>query len=568
MESSIYESTDLTEVESHLASLEDINSANDEGLTALHQFVAFNSSPEVISVVINSGGSVFSESKMGLTPLHVAAACNHNPEIIRELVNAKAPVNVASSSGLTPLHGAAAYNPNPEVATELINGGAEIDRVSKSDMTPLFAAAANNKNPEIIRTLVENGSDANRRNDGSDTPLHAVAQINPNPEATRILIDAGAESDAVNSDGLTPLHLAASSNPNPEVVSNLLAAGAGIGITDKDGKLPCERALESNSALVASDVYKALSVVHQDNWGSKKFFLVATLEDVKRCLRNGAEVNIRVPPNSLTPLHWAVRCNPHLSVIEALLDEGADVNATERTGLTPLHWAVQNPYIPSAIVTLLVDRGADLEAQVKDTAIRPLEIAVRNASHPDVVETLIKLGSSVENGETSTGVAIIHRAATNTNCPAEVISVLVANGADPLALDKMENSAIHLTFKTNKIFLKAIQKLVELGLDPNSQNSHGNTPLHKIVRMNSNNAALDFMIKSGADPYLENNKGKSPFDIASDSVKRNIRRKMNKFKGSEANAAPTGEEVSPAEEFPPNDTDGKAETADDGDAPA
>lgn len=85
------------------------------------------------------------------------------------------------------------------------------------------------------------------------------------------------------------------------------------------------------------------------------------------------------------------------------------------------------------------------------------------------------------------------------------------------------------------------------------QNNHGNTPLHKIVRMSCNNSALDFLIRSGADPYIENNKGKSPFDVASDSVKRNIKRLVNKAKNNEqSNKAPQTDETQQNEVEPSN----------------
>ena len=76
--------------------------------------------------------------------------------------------------------------------------------------------------------------------------------------------------------------------------------------------------------------------------------------------------------------------------------------------------------------------------------------------------------------------------------------------------------------KTNKINMKLLRKLISVGVDPNAQNSLGNTPLHRIVRMNSNHSAVEFLINSGADPYLPNSKGKSPFDLASESLKKHI----------------------------------------------
>ncbi|MCY4447142.1 MAG: ankyrin repeat domain-containing protein [Rhodobacteraceae bacterium] len=548
MDKKIYSCTEVAEVEIYLTKLSDINTLEAGGLTPLHLFSAFNTSVDVINLIIFHGGNVGKQSNSGLTPLHLASACNPSAEITRALIKAKASVDATSSNGLTPLHGAAAYNKNPEIVAELINFGADINSESNGLVTPLMAASANNSNPEIIKLLIAKGATVNPRDETVSTPLHVAAQMNKNPEAIRILFEGGAKLDAVNLEGHTPLHLAAAQNSNPEVVHQLLEAGASAGLANLDGKLPCDLALESNKKLITTDAYKTLRAVHHENWGTKKFFQMATLADVKRCLNDGAQPNLKISPNHLTPLHWAVRCSSDLLVIKALVEAGAEVNAVDRTGLIPLHWAVQNPYIPSEIVTYLAGQGGDLEAKVKNALLRPLDIAARSAEKAEVIETLIKLGSSpITDSDLDESVSIIHRAATNQRCPEQIIDVLVHNGVDPKALDKMNNSAIHSALKSNKIFLNTIKKLVEAGVDPNSQNSYGNTPLHKIVRMSCNNSALDFLIRSGADPYLENKKGKSPFDVASDSVKRNIKRLVNKISNIEVTK-------NGAHQKPPSDT--------------
>ena len=222
-------------------------------------------------------------------------------------------------------------------------------------------------------------------------------------------------------------------------------------------------------------------------------------------------------------MHWAARCTKYKEVIEILIKNGADINVPERTGLIPLHWAVQNPEIPVEIVELMVQNGGDIHVRTKNTKSSLIETAIRNASKGEVLKRLIELGIPVEN-DGGRGTPLIHKAVTNTHCPLELFEILVDHGIDPMVLDRLKNATLHSSLKTNKINLKLIRKLISVGVDPNTQNSLGNTPMHRIVRMSSNYPAIEFLISSGGDPYLPNFKGKSPFDLASESLKKHIGR--------------------------------------------
>ncbi|RYP14355.1 hypothetical protein DL765_006400 [Monosporascus sp. GIB2] len=93
-----------------------------------------------------------------------------------------------------------------------------------------------------------------------------------------------------------------------------------------------------------------------------------------------------------TPLLWAAE-NGHMAVVTQLLDKGADIEAKDRYhGLTPLSWAAENGHM--AVFTQLLDRGADIEA--KDTYGRtPLSWAADNG-HMAVVTQLLDRGADIE----------------------------------------------------------------------------------------------------------------------------------------------------------------------------
>lgn len=156
---------------------------------------------------------------------------------------------------------------------------------------------------------------------------------------------------------------------------------------------------------------------------------------VKRCLRNGANPNLRgtlLDPKTFndkltslfsdsssypTPLlasltkyaltqyspgryYFVPRpdTNPSAGIVKALLDAGADPNATDYYYTTPLQQAVRSDN--AECVQLLILHGAKLGSHGNDSA---LDVAVKEGT-PRMVEGLVKLGSRAGeidgNGET------------------------------------------------------------------------------------------------------------------------------------------------------------------------
>jgi len=65
----------------------------------------------------------------------------------------------------------------------------------------------------------------------------------------------------------------------------------------------------------------------------------------------------------MTPLHYAA-WNGHLSVVEYLVNQKADINAKNKNNWTPLHYAAQNGHL--SVVEYLVNQKADINAKNSD----------------------------------------------------------------------------------------------------------------------------------------------------------------------------------------------------------
>lgn len=108
----------------------------------------------------------------------------------------------------------------------------------------------------------------------------------------------------------------------------------------------------------------------------------------------------------------------------ALLEDGADVNASQGDGATALHWAAYWDDLGS--VAALISAGADVNA-ANDLGVTPLWLASQNGNAAGV-EELLGAGAN-PNAALVDGETVLMRAARSGN--GDVVEHLLANGADP-----------------------------------------------------------------------------------------------------------------------------------------
>jgi ankyrin repeat protein len=95
-------------------------------------------------------------------------------------------------------------------------------------------------------------------------------------------------------------------------------------------------------------------------------------EQVQRLLAGGTNVNFVYA--GFVPLHLAVIKNSE-AMVQLLLSEGANVDATTGFGSSPLHFAAQKG--STGIAKLLIDKGADVTA-LNNKGKTPLDLAVQH----------------------------------------------------------------------------------------------------------------------------------------------------------------------------------------------
>ncbi|RYP47734.1 hypothetical protein DL768_006270 [Monosporascus sp. mg162] len=181
-----------------------------------------------------------------------------------------------------------------------------------------------------------------------------------------------------------------------------------------------------------------------------------------------------------TLLHLTILQRNWESVKVILEYPAADVNAKDINGETPLHMLLKSPNTPNDILKLLLNKGANVNAQDNDSQAPLYEACV--SENVGAARILLEAGANVNDGENVVGRTALHEAIENQNLP--LVDLLLEFNADITLKDKQLRDAASLAaYKGNAKILKAVlDKLkVQVGdyhtlADPDS---HGHTPLQK-----------------------------------------------------------------------------------------
>lgn len=180
-------------------------------------------------------------------------------------------------------------------------------------------------------------------------------------------------------------------------------------------------------------------------------------------------------PNITHSLHRACK-KQNLSIVKLLVENGADVNATNKYGTTALYYAIDNNSASMEIVELLLKNNANPNV---DTI---LHIACRN-QNLKIIKLLVENGADV-NFIDNNGRTALFDAINAKNANKEIIRYLIANGAD---IHKEDNNGISpLSFaESNKISLVKV-------LTEHEKIKPSETPLSNIT--NNEQSILDKMV--------------------------------------------------------------------------
>lgn len=182
------------------------------------------------------------------------------------------------------------------------------------------------------------------------------------------------------------------------------------------------------------------------------------LHDVERLLQEGADINATDERYGQTAISWAAE-KGHLDVVKALHRAHADVQIGDHNGRCPVDWAVQSN--EAAVVSFFLQVAGEKEASHRYFKGRGLlSVAAEHGSIEDV-DRLAKLGSVDQRdkgGVTPLMVAI------QSGRSADHVVVLLNAGADPLQKDEDQHTAFY--WAAEKGDIETIRLLTDARPDP------------------------------------------------------------------------------------------------------
>ncbi|MEI7938350.1 MAG: ankyrin repeat domain-containing protein [Verrucomicrobiota bacterium] len=205
--------------------------------------------------------------------------------------------------------------------------------------------------------------------------------------------------------------------------------------------------------------------------------------------------------NGLTLLKSAAKSGK-LTVVKALLENGAAVDGLQQPGLTALHYAAANGH--KAVIDLLLSKGAKAGAE-SESGVTPLHLA-SGKGYVEVAKALLAAGAPVNARGTkapiipnlfdlvvSPGKTPLHLAANAGY--SGMVELLLTKGADVNAEDGEGRTP--LSYAIEKHYQPVAQRLLAAHANPNA----GRINLPLAVAANSGDiAALKLLLVNGADP--------------------------------------------------------------------
>ncbi len=255
---------------------------------------------------------------------------------------------------------------------------------------------------------------------------------------------------------------------------------------------------------------------------------LGTVAEAQALLDEGAEVDAR-DADGRTPLYQASNFNDDPAMIHLLIDSGADVEAKARTGMYPIHRAIQ--YGPAAVMEALLDRGANIEAE-DGRGSTPLEIALKNdtlemaalllsrgadpnarpylltAAHDnnlEMAQLLLDSGANIDGPDPARGETPLHIAARNDSL--EMVRLLLDRGADIEARDNIIRRTA-LLYAAQSASPEVVMLLLDRGAEINVQDDVRDTALH--IAFGNSPAMIELLLDRGADVTIEGNGGITP----------------------------------------------------------
>jgi ankyrin repeat protein len=408
-----------------------------------------------------------------------------------------------ASPHTTALHVAAHFG-RYEIARILIEHGANVDGVDANGDTPLTTAVERNRR-EIAQLLIESGADLKKPNKFGETPLAFAARTNARAVVEHAMA-AGHSPDQRVGPSERPLLVWAAEGGAAGTAEVLINAGASVDHETTLGIAPIHAAAATPGAANCLRVLlrAGASPNHPHGktaWQPLHFAAAAGVtENIEALLTDGAAIDAANAAGH-TPLHVAVMTQNHETVVQ-LIDAGADLVVQDAEGRTPMHWALLLGDTQTA--QEIASAGPDLAAA--DRYGENVADLARRIRAPWMRDVFIAMGVEIDEKrvrfQSPATDSLIAAIQANDNNRAR----RMLEGVSDINESEATTGWTPLHYAVAELNREMVESLLERAADPNRPDSAGRTPLHiaAIVRARP---IFDLLVNNGGDPARTDRNG-------------------------------------------------------------
>ncbi len=329
----------------------------------------------------------------------------------------------------------------------------------------------------IARKLMSAGVKLPRKHMGKYALLSACKE--EKEEEVKLLLDVGVDIEKTWGDDEETALMVSVSQDNPTIVRMLIEANANIDATKIHSwyhydytalMIACEHGIEDIVQLLVDAKAKIEDETVRCALGDGDH----SVKIVRILLNAGAELYDSV-------LIDAVNFNnPNPTLIQMLVDEGADPNATNEYGFTALGHMMDHYERDIDVIRSLIGAGADIEKASRD-------------GNPPTIQVMYTLKYTEEPGtkyayrkekDGKIHKMTIHKKMRRVyqDPDPQLLRLFLDAGADVNAIDRDGNTALMIA--TKKGYTSNIPVLMEAGADPTIANNSGETPRFFVKKDN------------------------------------------------------------------------------------
>ena len=428
----VIEKRQFEQVAPLLATGEDVNAAQVDGMTPLH-WAAFHDQADIVRTLLAKGANASAVNRYGIHPLYLACL-NGNAAMVKALLQAGADPSVAVLEGELPLM-TASRTGDVESVDCLLSAGADVNGEGRDGQTAAMWAAAEG-HVDVMERLFAADADLGRRLPSSGYSAFFFAVREGQAPVVRFLLDKGQDVNEAmkpaNAGGKRPMKntsalILAIENGHFDLAVELLRRGADpndertgytplhtltwirkpdIGESSAGAPKP-QGSGRRNSVQFIRELVKAGADVnkrlergrkaggaHYSRIGATPFLLAADRADLpymKLLVELGADPML---PNvdGTTPLMVAAGIGSSapeeeagneeecLAAVQYLVSLGADLNTVDASGETAMHGAAYKN-IP-AVVYYLAEAGADITIWNQDNKAERTPLLIAEGYRP------------------------------------------------------------------------------------------------------------------------------------------------------------------------------------------